>query len=201
MPQASFDGLRVLALESRRATEIAKLIRTYGGEPTVAPAMREVPLGSNHQALRFAASLMQGEFDLVIFLTGTGIRALMNIIQTQYDSEAFLAALRQVTVVTRGPKPSAVLKELQVPVTVTTPEPCTWRELIQAIDVEIGGDFRGLRIAVQEYGSPNPELLDALEQRNGIVTRVPVYQWALPEDLSQLRATIQAIIERRVDVV
>jgi len=44
---SGFTGLRVLALESRRAAELAKLISTYGGEPVVAPAMREVPLDSN----------------------------------------------------------------------------------------------------------------------------------------------------------
>ena len=44
MAHASFDGLRVLSLESRRAVEVAKLIRTYGGEPIVVPAMREVSL-------------------------------------------------------------------------------------------------------------------------------------------------------------
>ncbi len=205
MPKASFQGLRVLALESRRASEIAKLIRNYGGEPTVTPAMREVPLASNQQALRFAASLMQGDFDLVVFLTGTGIRALMNIVQTQYDAEDFLAALRQVKIAARGPKPSAVLRELKVPVTVTAPEPCTWHELMTVIEEGIGkgtGDgICGLRIAVQEYGSPNPELLAALEERNGIVTSVPVYQWALPEDLTQLRESIRAIAERRLDVV
>ncbi len=205
MPKASFQGLRVLALESRRASEIAKLIRTYGGEPTVTPAMREVPLASNQQALHFAASLMKGDFDVVVFLTGTGIRALLNIVQTQYDSEEFLAALRQVKIAARGPKPSAVLRELKVPVTVSAPEPCTWHELMAVIEEGIGkgtGDgICGLRIAVQEYGSPNPELLAALEERNGIVTCVPVYQWALPEDLTQLRESIRAIAERRLDVV
>lgn len=205
MPKASFQGLRVLALESRRASEIAKLIRTYGGEPTVTPAMREVPLASNQQALQFAASLMQGDFDLVVFLTGTGIRALINIVQTQYDVDDFLAALRQVKIAARGPKPSAVLRELKVPVTVSAPEPCTWHELMAVIEEGIGkgtGDgICGLRIAVQEYGSPNPELLAALEERSGIVTRVPVYQWALPEDLTQLRESIRAIAERRLDVV
>src|ERR1022692_2483774 len=33
-----FDGLRVLSLESRRATEIATLIRKQGGDPFVAPS-------------------------------------------------------------------------------------------------------------------------------------------------------------------
>ena len=35
---ADFGGLRVLSLESRRATEVATLIRTYGGVALTAPA-------------------------------------------------------------------------------------------------------------------------------------------------------------------
>lgn len=68
MAHASFDGLRVLSLESRRAKEVAKLIRTYGGEPFVVPSMREVPLESNTQALEFADQLMAGKVDVVVFL-------------------------------------------------------------------------------------------------------------------------------------
>ena len=58
MAHANFDGLRVLSLESRRATEVTKLIRTYGGEPTVVSAMREIPIESNRPALQFADRLL-----------------------------------------------------------------------------------------------------------------------------------------------
>ncbi len=191
----------MLALENRRANEIARLIETYGGAPTVTPAMREVPLASNQEALLFAAALLRGELDLVIFLTGAGIRTLMNSVETQYDREEFLAALRQVKVAARGPKPSSVLKEFQIPITATAPEPCTWRELMESIESAVGKDMRGMRIAVQEYGAPNPELLAELEERGASVMRVPVYQWALPEDVAQLRETVHDIVERRVDVV
>ncbi len=47
MASANFSGLRVLALASRHAKEISKLITTYGGQPVVAPALREVRLESN----------------------------------------------------------------------------------------------------------------------------------------------------------
>src|SRR6185312_4096228 len=111
MTHASFDGLRVLSLESRRAKEVEKLIRTYGGQPFVVPAMREVSLESNHQALDFADRLLKGSFDLVIFFTGVGVRTLLNIVETRHNREEFLQALRSVHIAARGPKPQAALKE------------------------------------------------------------------------------------------
>jgi uroporphyrinogen-III synthase len=201
MALGNFQGLRVLALESRRATEIAKLIRKYGGEPTVTPAMREVPLDSNHEALEFAARLLRGEFDLVIFLTGVGVRRLMDIAESRYERIRIIDALRQVKVATRGPKPSAVLRELGVPIAVRAPEPSTWREMIGALDRAFGPSLDGLRVAVQEYGSTNPELLNALTERRVHWMRVPVYQWALPDDLEPLRGSIHSIAAGEVDVI
>jgi uroporphyrinogen-III synthase len=58
-----------------------------------------------------------------------------------------------------------------------------------------------LRVAVQEYGASNPDLLDGLRSRGAQVTAVPVYQWALPEDLEPLKAGIRALIADDVDVV
>jgi len=201
MAHASFDGLRVLSLESRRATEVEKLIRTYGGEPFVVPAMREVPLESNRQALDFADNLLKGNFDLVIFFTGVGVRTLLNIVETQYDREQFLHALRSVQIAARGPKPQAALKELKVPVAVTAAEPNTWREMMQGIEAKYGASLADMRVAVQEYGASNPEFLSALSERCREVTKVPVYQWALPEDLRPLRECVLGIAKGNVDVV
>jgi uroporphyrinogen-III synthase len=201
MVTAGFNGMRVLALESRRAPEIAKLIRASGGEPTVAPAMREVPLASNQEALQFAARLFEGEFDLVIFLTGVGIRRLTEIVASQYDHGRFVEALRRVKIASRGPKPNAALRELGVPIAVTAPEPCTWHELVAALDSAFGPALRGMRAAVQEYGTTNPELLAALADRGVASTRVPVYHWALPEDLESLRSAVRSIVAGSVDVI
>jgi uroporphyrinogen-III synthase len=201
MAHASFDGLRVLSLESRRAVEVAKLIRTYSGEPFVVPAMREIPLESNHQALAFAEDLLAQKIDLVIFLTGVGVRALLDIVQTKHDREQFLAALRTVKVVARGPKPVAALRDLQVPIVTTAADPSTWRELMTALDAQFGDGLRTMRVAVQEYGASNPELLSKLTERCAQVTKVPVYQWALPEDVQPLREAVLSIANGSVDVV
>jgi uroporphyrinogen-III synthase len=201
MTHASFDGLRVLSLESRRAKEVAKLIRTYGGEPFVVPAMREAPLESNKQALEFAAGLLQGKFDLVIFLTGVGLRALLDIAQTKYKREELIEALRLVKIGARGPKPAAALRELQIPVTATAPEPNTWREMMHALEAEFGDRLSGMRVAVQEYGASNPEFLSELTVKCGEVTKVPVYQWTLPEDVGPLRECVLGVANGSVDVV
>src|SRR5438128_5771 len=130
MAKPDFGGLRVLALESRRATEIAALITNFGGRPIVAPALREVPLESNAEALDFARSLLDGKFDAVVFLTGVGARTLAAAIDRDHPRDAFVAALARTKVIVRGPKPLAVLREWQVPVWAAAPEPNTWRELV-----------------------------------------------------------------------
>lgn len=201
MAHASFDGLRVLSLESRRAKEVAKLIRTYGGEPFVVPSMREVPLESNTQALEFADQLMAGKVDVVVFFTGVGVRALLDIVETRYSREEFLAALRGVKVAARGPKPVAALRDVNVPVTVTAGEPTTWRELMSAMEAEFGDSLSELRVAVQEYGASNPEFLAELTLKCAEVTKVPVYQWALPEDVRPLRECVLGIASGNVDVI
>jgi uroporphyrinogen-III synthase len=196
-----FAGLRVLSLESRRAPEMAKLIANYGGVPIVAPSMREVPLESNTEALAFGRALISDGFDIVIFLTGVGTRALSRVVETIYPVSEFVAALQKTAVVARGPKPVAALKELGVPVTLVVPEPNTWRDLLRVLDENKATlPVHGRRVAVQEYGSSNGDLLAGLAERGAHVTRVPVYQWALPEDTGPLRRAIETIARGEVDV-
>jgi uroporphyrinogen-III synthase len=191
-----FDGLRVLSLESRRSAEIEKLIRARGGDPFVAPSMREIPLQDNPQAFAFANRLFAGEFDMVILLTGVGARLLNQILETRYPPGSFADALRQLAVVVRGSKPAAVMREWNVPVGVNVPEPNTWREILAATE-----DRPERKIAVQEYGRSSPDLLEGLRARGAQVTTVPVYQWDLPEDTGPLREAVRRLATSQFDVV
>jgi uroporphyrinogen-III synthase len=201
MGAEDFGALRVLALESRREKEIASLICNCGGQPTVVPVMREVPLESNTEAFSFAQALLDGSFDVVIFLTGAGARILFNAVLTRYAGEEFFTALQRATIAVRGPKPVAALREFGVMPTIVSSSPSTWREVLGSLDAAYPQGLGGLRIAVQEYGAVNQPLLDGLRQRGAAATQVPVYQWALPENLDQMRATIHAIVHGEFDVV
>ena len=202
MNTASFNGLSVLALESRRAREIAKLIENLGGVPMIAPSVREVALDSNTEALQFAHNLAAGLVDIVIFTTGVGVRALASSIASVCSGEELARRLNNVVVVARGPKPTTVLRELGVRVSLAVPEPNTWRELLTALDQNKDAvPMTGRRVAIQEYGVTNPELSAALVNRGATVTLVNVYQWALPEDLGPLEQAIEAIIRGDVHVL
>src|SRR5579863_4740112 len=161
--KSGLAGLRVLSLESRRAAEMAKLIENYGGRAIVAPAMREVPLESNTEAIEFVQTLSKQGFNVVIFLTGVGARFLVKVAESIDLREQFLAGLRQAAIVARGPKPVAALKESGVQATVAVPEPNTWRDLLRALDEKRDSlPLGGRRVAVQEYGLSNTELIAGL---------------------------------------
>src|SRR6185437_2584378 len=195
-------GLRVLSFESRRAQEMARLIAAYGGDAIVAPAMREVPLESNTEALDFVRSLLDARFDMLILLTGAGARGLARVAESICSPADFAQALGRIALVARGPKPATALKELGAAATLTIPEPSTWRDILRSLDANAASlPLRGRRVAVQEYGASNPELLVALAERGARVTRVPVYEWALPEDLRPLQSAIERLVAGEIDVV
>ena len=193
--EKGFAGYCVAAFEARFAVEMAKLIASHGGEPLVAPAMAEVPLGQNVSAFEFAERLFHGEIPVVVFLTGVGTRALFEVVETRYSRAQLVEALGKVTVVARGPKPVSALRSFGVPISVAVPEPNTWRELLETMDAsDRCPALKGLTVAVQEYGVPNGELLQELKKRGAQVLQVPVYRWALPKDTRPLEQAIQRLI-------
>src|SRR5882672_1402507 len=197
--ERGFDGLLVGAFESRLAAEMSRLIEAHGGRPMVAPSMREIPLEENREAFDFGDRLLAGHWDVLILLTGVGLKTLVTALETRHPRERIVEALGRVTRVCRGPKPVAALKALGLSPGITVPEPNTWMELLRTLDDK--APVRGRRVAVQEYGISNLELLQGLKERGAEVARVPVYRWALPHDLGPLKATLQAIAAGQVPVI
>ena len=192
----AFNGARVLSLESRRATEMATLIRKQGGEPFVAPSMREVELDRHEEAFDFGQHLLAGDFDAVILLTGVGTRLLWKTLLTRFSEDALKAALARATIVVRGPKPAAAIREIGLAPQVQVPEPNTWRELLETMRPR-----PEMRVAVQEYGKSNTALIDGLQAQGRAVSLVPIYAWGLPEDTGPLREAAARLARREFDVV
>ena len=197
---SGFAGMTVVAFESRMADHMATLIARHGGKPMVAPSLQEIPLENNTDALDFAKDLMEGAVDLLILLTGVGTRTLVDVWKTEFSLEAIRQALRKTTLVCRGPKPIAALKELGLKPHVTVPEPNTWQDILHTLDEHKPEGLSGLRIAIQEYGMANTDLAQGLTERGAQVRSVAVYRWALPDDVEPLKRVLRSILEGQASV-
>jgi uroporphyrinogen-III synthase len=190
--------LTVVSLESRRSEELARLLQRHGCVAIEAPSLREVPLDDQRDAFAFGEALLRGECDLLVLLTGVGARALLKALATRWPEATVMDALRGVKLVCRGPKPVAFLKEIGLKPSITAEEPNTWREVLSSLaSFELGG----ARVWVQEYGKPNPALVDALRARGATVSSAAVYAWQLPEDLEPLRRAVCVLCEGKAEAI
>src|SRR3989441_10853682 len=150
--------------------------------------MREVPLTDQREALAFGETLLAGDWDALILLTGIGTRMLIAACATRWPKDEVVKALGRLTLVCRGPKPIAALKAVGLAPALAVSEPNTWRDLLSELDRKL--PVAGKRVAVQEYGARNEELLAGLRQRGARVTAVPGDGWVLPEGRRPLRCAM-----------
>jgi uroporphyrinogen-III synthase len=196
------QAIRVVSLESRQAPAMVRLLERHGCEPISAPSMREVPLTDQEEAFAFGERLLAGEVDVIVLLTGVGTRLLVEALSTRWPEADVLAALGRARLCCRGPKPVAALKALGLRPTLVAPEPNTWQELHELMARELADlPWQGLRVWVQEYGRPTPQLTEALEARGAQVRSVAIYAWAMPADTGPLEAGIRTLAERNADAV
>ena len=199
MNEKGLSGISVAAFESRMAVEMTRLIERYGGRPSVAPALRELPITDNPAALRFGVRLIEGQVDVLVLMTGVGTTALFGILKARHPMSSIMVGVKQTAIVARGPKPVAALKALGIAPTLIVPEPNTWVDVVSTLDEY--RPVKGLRVAVQEYGTSNPEFLEALTARGADVFPVPVYKWGLPEDLAPLRLVLADLLAGTIPVM
>ncbi len=153
-------GVRVAVFEARMAGTVADMLARHGAIVLAAPALWEIPLGESPDVTAFAETLTAGGFDVVIFETGAGVRYLAQAIETRTPRETWIGGARKNAGRRRGPKPIAALRELGARVDFQVPSPNTWHETLGLLDEQLPAE--GLRVAVQEYGAPNAELVEGL---------------------------------------
>src|SRR5438046_6333944 len=109
---------------------MARLVERQGGTPYVAPALREVPTTDGPEIQTWLDQLSARDFDVVVFLTGVGCKAILDAAAATGMLDSTLAGLASARVVARGPKPVHVLKQYEVRIDFVPPEPNTSDELL-----------------------------------------------------------------------
>lgn len=195
------DNITALTFESRMADTTVKLLQRQGVRTLSAPSMQEVPLEHHNDVFSFSDQLFSGKIDILLCMTGVGTNMLIKAMKTRYDWKKIHKSLSNITVVSRGPKPAKVLRKLDIPIDIKVPEPNTWKELLETLDInEKTADLKGKKVAIQEYGETNEKLNNALKERGADLVRTSIYRWALPDDLEPLKDGIRAILDGKADV-
>ena len=196
---ADLGGRRIVILEARMAQELATLILRHGGDPILAPALREVP-GEPTSIRPAVEALLRGEVFAALFLTGVGARTFIEMAEALGSGEEVLAALRRAKVICRGPKPVAVLRSRGIPIALVAPAPHTVDALLRALEGQ-SWDFRGRAVLLQHYGERKEQLVAWLEAKGARVLEISPYRWSLPEDLEPLRRAVRILVDARADAV
>jgi uroporphyrinogen decarboxylase len=194
----TLTGLQVISFESRLKDEAAGLLEKYGARVVAAPALREAPLSDFPEAKAFSDAVCDGSLDALLLLTGVGTTLLLKAAINHRPRVELVTALSKLTLVCRGPKPSAALKTFGLRPTINVAEPNTWREVVAKLDSD--WPVQGRRIAIQEYGVRNDELVRALVERGAWVNSLRVYTWDLPEDTAPLKAAILRLVRGQAHV-
>jgi len=194
-----YKGARVLTFAGRRSQEMGRLIEKHGGQPLLAPVLREVPLENPPQMEALLNVIEGGEAAWLILLTGAGTKVLLEQLENCLGRDELLKVLSRMAILARGPKPSHALRRWGWTEFFTVPEPNTWRELVEVLDAA-DLPVKNSTAIVQEFGAPHPALVEALETRGAKVLSVPVYRWAMPENIEPAKAAIGELLAGNADV-
>jgi uroporphyrinogen-III synthase len=195
----SDDGRPVIALlETRMQSELERLVEKHGGRPVCVPAVLEVPRLEADAVRELLDEITAQKYEVVIFMTGVAVSLLFELAAELGRHAELASALRSVTTVCRGPKPTAALRGFGVPPSLNSREPFTAAELIDSLSaLEVVG--RG--VLLFNYGERSETLSETLLARRADLREFWLYEWHLPEDTERLSALVQSIVAREVDAL
>ena len=188
----------VAFLEGRRTTELADLIRRHNGVPLAAPCLRELHRPDAPSLQAEVGRVCDGDLAVAIFLTGVGTTTVFEAARRMGREADLRERLAQAIVTVRGPKPTAVLRKLEVRIDVTAPPPNTTAEVLAALEHV---DVHGKTVSVQLYGEPNPTLSIALRGRGADVLELAPYVWDRPVDPAPILRLLDALDAGTVDAL
>jgi uroporphyrinogen-III synthase len=191
------DGFVVGITADRRAAEQAELLRRRGAEVVFGPSIATAYLASDDALRAATVAVVRRPPDYLAATTGIGIRAWFEAAQVWGLGDDLLDALHATRIVARGPKAAGAVQAAGLDV---------WRsagneQMDQLLAHLLAEDLGGASVAVQLYGMPAPEVVDALAAAGAEVSEIPVYQWRSPDDPGPALRLAQAAIDGRVHAV
>ncbi len=200
---------------SRRASELAHLIESYGGTSYIAPTLGIEVTGAVRDAL---IEFLNGErLDVVVFLTGLGVESIISAAREAGLEAQLLDSLRDTpTIVARSAKPRSVLSRYGIKDNVLVPRVATFEGIVDLL----GGELEGKRVGIFWHGSRSEPFVNSLQTREASVLEFTTYVYSrelerggallldslgfkktIPPDQARIVELIELVISGRVDAI
>jgi len=111
----SLRGITVAVTSSRRASELADLVRKFGGIPYIAPTIgikNNSPL--NSECNHFLETISNEKMHFFIFMTGVGVFNLFQNLQKSHGLNTVNEKLQDTIVIARSDKPKMQLRKFGI---------------------------------------------------------------------------------------
>ena len=213
------DGLTVAITGSRRASELAHLIKNFGGVPYIAPtvgiASRELREAGAEELVRH---VIDGRVDYVVFMTGPGTFTIMDMAEKLGLKQDFIKALNRLIIVARSPKPKSALEKHGVKVDIVPTD--THDNTAEGIAKEMKKlNLSGKRAAILWHGSRDGNLGRWFEEDGAKVFEYQVYEYGstlaesganilekmgfrfAPPEIEKILKLIRGAIDGKIDVI
>ena len=192
------DGLTILVPESRELDLFVQLLEDEGATALRCPLVQILDLEDTAECEAWIAQLISGSFQDVIWLTGEGLRRLLVIAERSASRDPFVEVLGRVRLITRGPKPVRVLRELGLVSNLIAPEPTSQGVL----EVLAQQDVQNRSIAVQLYPVDGElPLVRHLRERGAKVFPVTPYRYSSKAKTDQVVEAIRMLVDGRIDMI
>lgn len=188
-------GKHIVLGASRKTEEMALLIEKQGGRASVRSLQGTVFKADEEVKDDLLTFIDQGA-DWIIFTTGVGIQALLDLAESLGKKEAFLEKIKQGKVASRGYKSAALLKKLHIE-PVASDDDGTTQGLIRQLQAF---DFTKQRVLVQLHGEKAPALIQFLTEKGAVVKPILPYQHIPPKE-EMVEALCEELLNGTVDAV
>ncbi|HVS39580.1 MAG TPA: uroporphyrinogen-III synthase [Gemmataceae bacterium] len=191
------EGRRVALAESRQLDELVRLLEKEGASPLPCPMVGILDAPDPAPVVEWLRELTAGGLDVVVLMTGEGLRRLLGFAERFGLRENAIAALRKTLVITRGPKPALALREVDLGPGKAAEAPTTAGVVAALRKLPL----KGRTVGVTLYGEPNPVLVEFLEGAGAAVRTVLPYIYAPAADADRVADLIERLARGDVDAI
>ncbi len=193
----SLEGRTIALAESRQLEELAQMLESDGATALRCPMLSILDAPDATPVLTWLSELCTDRFAYVVLMTGEALRRLLHFAEREGFREDCIAALARTKIITRGPKPGQVLKEVGLAPTRVASSPTT-QGVITTLQNE---PLQGQTVGVTLYGESNPALEQFLVSAGAQVQTVMPYIYAPATEDDQVANLIARLDSGAVDVM